>query len=469
LSLRVNSSLARRLHDTVGTLRLREVELEYLAFHDPLTGLANRALFADRVSHALSRTRLPHPVIVLLADLDDFKSVNDTLGHPAGDALLVAVADRLRSVVRPEDTVARLGGDEFAILLEDADGVVGAEDVATRISEALAQPLHLSGVLGTVRASIGIAAAGQSATQESLLRDADIAMYSAKAAGKGRYAFYAEALAAASVGRALLKSDLSGALARGELALKYQPIIAVASGHVTGVEALLRWHHPYQGEVLPAIFIPLAEETDAILPIGRWVITEACRQAGRWRHNLPEDAPSIQLAVNLSARQLGDPELIPTLTDALAAAGLPRASLTLEITESAMPADDDANMATVLALHSLGVKLAIDDFGTGQSSLSRLRHFPVDSLKVDRSFISELSLEAPAPDVLISAILAVGLGLGMNVIAEGVETHEQLEVLRALNCPEAQGYLFSRPAEPDVIEALIHTGIALSDPLDTRL
>ena len=468
LSLNVNAALGRQLRDTVATLRHREIELNHQAFHDPLTGLANRALFADRIAHALASTRRPPPVILLLADLDDFKAINDTLGHPAGDALLIGVAERLRAVVRPEDTVARLGGDEFAVLLEATDGL-GARRVAERIAEALEQPFDLGGVRMVIGASIGIAAAGSAtvgdaSVGDTMLLEADIAMYAAKAEGKGRYAVFAADLAAANFGRLQLKGDLSEALARGELSLVYQPIVDVASGSLMGVEALLRWTHPVQGSISPAEFIPLAEASGAILPIGRWVLSQACAQAASWQLLRPVGTTSLGLAVNVSGRQLTDRQLLATVRAALAESGLAPHLLTLELTESVLFAEEEDVMAALVALRALGVRLAIDDFGTGHSSLSRLSQYPIDTLKVDGSFINALTPDVSVPDVLVTAILALGGGLGMQVIAEGVETEEQLAALRALGCPQAQGYLFARPGHPDIIGELIREGIALADP-----
>jgi diguanylate cyclase (GGDEF)-like protein len=470
LSMHANLTLSRQLQETVVELEQREVQLHHQAFHDPLTGLANRALFADRIEHALTRTRRPDPVILLLADLDDFKLVNDTLGHPAGDALLVAVSERLRAVVRPEDTVARLGGDEFAVLLEAADGLAAADQVAARIAQALVRPFFLSGVETVVGVSIGIAAGGETtngerATGATMLRDADIAMYAAKAAGKGRHEIFAIDLAMANIDRLQLKADLSEALGRGEMSLKYQPIIDVPTGRLRSVEALLRWTHPFQGEIAPTDFIPLAEASGAIVPIGRWVLEQALAQAGRWQQQRPEGVAPVELSVNLSARQLGDPLLVPTIKAALGTAGLAPSLLTLEITESALMDDDEATMGRLAALRALGLKLAIDDFGTGHSSLSRLSSYPIDTLKIDRAFVAAITPGVPVPDVVITAILALGEGLGMHVVAEGVETDDQFAALRALGCPQAQGYLFARPASPEVITELIRTDIPLADPV----
>jgi diguanylate cyclase (GGDEF)-like protein len=470
LSTQLHSTVAAmrnqeaELQTTVASLRDREVELHHQAFHDPLTGLANRTLFADRVGHALSRSRRLGPVILLLADLDDFKVVNDTLGHPAGDMLLITVADRLRAVVRPEDTVARLGGDEFAVLLDAAEGLDDARGVADRITQAMLHPFYLAGVHTVMGASIGIAAADASASAEALLRDADIAMYAAKAQGKGRCAVYAAEFAAENLGRLQLKSDLSQALERGELSLKYQPIVDLDTGMMVGVEALLRWMHPTLGSVPRSAYIPIAETSGAMLPIGRWVLSQACAQAGRWQRARPRGSAAIGLSVNLAGRQLTDPLLLPAVEGALVDAGLAPSCLTLEITESIL-LDDEVILAPLMELKKLGVHVAIDDFGTGHSALTRLRHYPIDTLKVDQSFVNALTPEAPVPDVLITTILSLGRGLGMTVIAEGVETENQLAALRVLGCRQAQGFLFARPAEPDVIGELIHAGIALTDPV----
>jgi EAL domain-containing protein (putative c-di-GMP-specific phosphodiesterase class I) len=325
-----------------------------------------------------------------------------------------------------------------------------------------------------IGASIGIAAAGSAtggdaSVGDALLLEADIAMYAAKADGKGRYAVYAADLAAASIGRLQLKGDLSEALARDELSLMYQPIVDVASGALMGVEALLRWTHPVQGSVSPGEFIPLAEACGAILPIGRWVLSQACAQAATWQLLRPAGMTPLELAVNVSGRQLTDRQLLPTVRAALADSGLAPHLLTLELTESVLFAEEEDVMAALVALRALGVRLAIDDFGTGHSSLSRLSQYPIDTLKVDRSFIDALTPDAPVPDVLVTAILALGGGLGMQVIAEGVETEEQLAALRALGCPQAQGFLFARPGEPDIIGELIREGIALADAPKARL
>jgi diguanylate cyclase (GGDEF)-like protein len=398
--------------------------------------------------------------------LDDFKTVNDTYRHPAGDKLLVTVAERMRAVVRPEDTVARLGGDEFAILLETSEGLDGAREVAERINAAMHQPLYLAGVHTVVSASIGIVAADAIASSEAMLRDADIAMYAAKAQGKGGCVVFAAEFAVENLRLMQLKGDLNRAMSKGELALKYMPIVDLDSGRMTGVEALLRWYHPTQGSVPRTTFIPLAEANGDILPIGRWVLAQACAQAGRWQKSCSPGDPPLQLAVNVSGRQLGDPQLVPAVQAALLTADMSPGLLTLEITESVL-LDDDATLEPLLALQALGVHLAIDDFGTGHSALSRLRGYPIDTLKIDQSFVAAVTPEAPTPDVLITAILAVGHGLGMTVVAEGVENENQLGALRELGCRSAQGFLFARPADREVISELLRSGIALTDPAIT--
>lgn len=466
LSLRANVALSRQLHDSNTTLRQREVDLEFQAFHDPLTGLANRKLLIDRANHILARARRPGQVIMLLADLDDFKAVNDTLGHQAGDALLVSLADRLRAVVRPEDTVARLGGDEFAVLLDDVNTLTDARLVADRIGDALLRPFDLSGIPTVIGASIGIATVGTGSTSETLLREADIAMYAAKNGGKGRFAVFAGELAAAGVDRVQLKTDLADAVRRDELSLKYQPILDLKTGRLCGVEALLRWSHPTRGQIEPDAFVPLAEATGAIWPIGRWVLHQACAQAGRWHKQRPAGVSPLTLSINISGRQLADPQLIPTVRAALAAAELDPALVTIEVTEQVL-SNEDLALAPLQALHDLGLHLAIDDFGTGHTALTRLRHYPIDTLKIDQSFVAALTPDAPIPDVFITAILTLGQGLGMDVIAEGVENNDQLAALRALGCPKAQGFLFARPAQPDVITELIYSTITLLDPENT--
>jgi diguanylate cyclase len=461
LSLQANAALSRQLTDTVAALSERERELRHQAFHDPLTGLANRALFADRVGHALARGRRPAQVSVLLADLDDFKLVNDTLGHQAGDALLAAVAERLRASVLPGDTVARLGGDEFAVLLEDIDPDDDARLVAQRIADALEHPFVVAGRDVLVRASIGVAVNDGHRDGDALLRDADVAMYEAKRQGKGRYAVFEATLAAASLRQLRLKTDLTVVLDRAQLFLNYQPIVSLTTGRVVGFEALLRWTHPELGPISPDAFIPLAEDNGSILPIGRWLLQQACVQAARWQRLRPIGSRPLRMAVNVSGCQLIDPQLLPTVSTALRAARLDPELLTLEITESTLLADRQLAIEQLAALRALGVGIAIDDFGTGYSGMSRLRDYPITTVKVDKTFTSGLTGGGDQATVLMASIQQLGQGLGLHLIAEGVETEQQLATLRALGYTEGQGYLFSRPVPPGVIDDLVRSGIVL--------
>ncbi|MEP7040926.1 MAG: EAL domain-containing protein [Chloroflexota bacterium] len=447
------------VHDI--TLRKElEMQLQHQAFHDSLTGLANRALFRDRVAHALARQARSHGAVsVLFSDLDDFKTVNDSLGHEAGDQLLVAVAERLRAVMRPEDTTARFGGDEFAILLEETDEP-GTRRAAERILEALRSPFEFHGRQVVMRASIGAALTSDSSTEpDDLLRQADLAMYTAKTAGKGRFAFYEPRMHEAAVTRMELKGDLEEAIANEDFELYYQPIVALRSGHVTGLEALVRWRHAERGLVLPTEFIHIAEETGLIVPLGRWVMGEACRQLAEWGAAGRLSGPRLErlsMWVNLSARELQEPDFVETIADALQASGLRPEQLTLEITESGLMADLDQSTATLHRLRALGLRLAIDDFGTGYSSLSYLERLPVEVLKIDRSFTAAIGHGRDVP-VLVRSIVKLGQTLHMEVLAEGIETVEQLTKLRAIDCLLGQGFYFSQalPAV-EVIELLEH-------------
>jgi diguanylate cyclase (GGDEF)-like protein/PAS domain S-box-containing protein len=429
-----------------------EEQLVRQALHDPLTGLANRALFADRLEHALARGRRPGvTVAILVIDLDGFKDINDSLGHDAGDDLLTIAGMRLQGHARPGDTVARLGGDEFGVLLED---IAAAEAVrsAEALLEGLATPIVLRDRDLTPTASIGIAiAAGEDA--EALLRNADTAMYAAKRQGRGRYALFEPAMHASVVERLDLAADLSRAVEKGQLHLCYEPQISLESGRICCLEALVRWRHPTRGEVSPGEFIPLAEETGMILPIGRWVLREACRQVKAWQERWPTPAP-LTIAVNLSARQLQHPGVVDEVRAALAAAGLDPQSLVLEITETAIMEQLDAAITILTELRRLGVRLALDDFGTGYSSLSYLQRLPVDILKIDRSFVAGVarSIEDSA---LARGILTLAQTLGLETVAEGIETAEQLATLGELGCQLGQGYFFARPLGPAAVDALL--------------
>ncbi|HZA80799.1 MAG TPA: EAL domain-containing protein [Actinomycetes bacterium] len=429
-----------------------EEQLVRQALHDPLTGLGNRALFADRLEHALARGRRPEvSVAILLIDLDGFKDINDSLGHDAGDDLLTIAGMRLQGHARPGDTVARLGGDEFGVLLED---IAAAEAVrsAEGLLEGLATPIVLRDRDLTPTASIGIAiATGEDA--ETLLRNADTAMYAAKRQGKGRYAVFEPAMHATVLERLDLAADLGRAVEKGQLHLCYEPQINLGSGRISGLEALVRWRHPARGEVSPAEFIPLAEETGMILPIGRWVLQEACRQLRAWQERWPALAP-LTIAVNLSARQLQHPGIVDEVRAALAAAGLDPQSLVLEITETAIMEQLDAAFTILTELRRLGVRLALDDFGTGYSSLSYLQRLPVDILKIDRSFVAGIA-GSTEDSALARGILTLGQTLGLTTVAEGIETAEQLVALRELGCQLGQGYYFAKPLEPEVVDGLL--------------
>jgi diguanylate cyclase (GGDEF)-like protein/PAS domain S-box-containing protein len=434
-----------------------EEALAHQALHDALTGLANRFLFLDRLEHALARqSREGTLSAVLFLDLDDFKTVNDGLGHAQGDQLLVAVAERLASCLRSADTGARLGGDEFAILLEDLRLAADAPSIAGRIIESLREPFSLEGNLLTVSGSIGIAMAAPASDPRQLLRQADVAMYRAKAEGKNRFCIFEPGMHDEVVRRLELKAELQQAVEDGDLVTHYQPVVDLETGGVVGVEALVRWQHAERGLLAPSAFIAMAEETGLIVPIGRQVLREACHQVREWQAR----RPGLAVNVNLSPRQLQDPALVDEVAACLVSADLDPARLTLEITESVLLADDAATARTLTQLKELGVSIALDDFGTGYSSLSHLERFPVDVLKIDKRFVQGLGGgDAPA---LTRAILGLGDLLGLEVVAEGIERPEQLEALRALGCRWGQGFLFARPLTRDETETLLERSPALA-------
>jgi len=418
----------------------------HLALHDVLTGLANRQLLLDRLLHARARLiRHGGEIAVLFIDLDDFKTVNDSLGHSAGDEVLVAVARRLSATLRAADTVARLGGDEFAVLLHDGD-TDRAQATAGRILDALREPMVVGGRRLDVNASIGIAVADASTPAELVLRNADLAMYGAKHAGKRRSAFSDPSMHAEALSRLDLKADLERALDHDELYLVYQPVIYLGDGHVVGVEALLRWRHPQRGVLAPGEFIGLAEETGAIVPIGRWILDEACHQARRWQEATTA-AADLFVAVNVSPRQLEQSGFVADTVEALAAAHLRGERLVVELTEGIVVSDLDSACDVLAKLRRLGVKVAIDDFGTGFTSLSYLQRLPIDILKVDRTFVADIATD-PQSRRLLDGLLRLADGLRVTSLAEGVETCEQLGELRHLRCTLAQGYLMSRPLNP---------------------
>jgi diguanylate cyclase (GGDEF)-like protein/PAS domain S-box-containing protein len=431
-----------------------ERDLMHQTFHDALTGLPNRAWFLHCLEVALAGRRRRDRLAVLFLDLDRFKLINDSLGHETGDHLLVAVAGRLRGCVRPEDTIARLGGDEFALLLPGIAGPREVIGVAERLARVLEAPFRLGPYEVVISASIGLALHPAAGTRpEELMRAADAAMYRSKGEGPGHWAIFDPAMQAQALERLALEADLRAALERGDLAVQYQPIVDLASGRITGLEALARWRHPQRGEIPPNVFIPLAEETGLILPLGEWVLTTACRAARAWAAAMPDGRPP-SVAVNLSALQLMHPPLVEMVTRVLGESGLPADCLTLEITESALMEAAESTLATLQRLKELGVRLSLDDFGTGYASLSYLRRFPVDGLKIDRSFVRGLG-EDPQDTAIVEAVIALARALGRSVTAEGVERPVQIEQLRSLGCQTGQGYHFARPLEPAAIDALL--------------
>jgi diguanylate cyclase (GGDEF)-like protein/PAS domain S-box-containing protein len=430
-----------------------EDQLRHQAFHDSLTGLANRALFANRVEHALiRRARRGEPLAVLFLDLDDFKTVNDTIGHAEGDELLVAVADRLRASLRLGDTAARLGGDEFGVLLDELRGEDEALSVAERILAGLQAPILLQGREVEVGASIGIASSLGVDSADDLLRNADVAMYMAKNEGKNRCITFAPEMHRRIVERLGLRHDLQRALDRGgELHLRYHPIIDLGSSCLAGFEALVRWDHPERGLISPVDFIPLAEETGLIVPLGRWVLAEAAKSARSWQRRHGAD---LFLTVNLSGRQLVEPGLPGDVARLLSEADLAPDCLVLEITESLLLRDSDAVVTRLRELRGLGVRLAVDDFGTGYSSLAYLRRFPVNILKIDKSFVDHV--DASTEGVAVTrAIVDLANGLGLQTIAEGIERAGQATALWKLGCGLGQGYHFARPLTVPEVEDLL--------------
>jgi diguanylate cyclase (GGDEF)-like protein/PAS domain S-box-containing protein len=434
-----------------------EQRLEYQATHDPLTGLPNRTLFLDRLELALARRRRSNrPVAVLFCDVDHFKVVNDSLGHGAGDRLLVALAERLRDALRPGDTVARFGGDEFVILCDELVTEHDAVAIAERANKAVHEPLTVESTEVFAAMSIGIAFANADTEPEAMIRDADAAMYLAKERGRARYEVYDERMRSTLVERLDIETALRRALTRHELRVVYQPTISLETGLIVGVEALLRWEHPERGPLVPSEFIDVAEETGLIVPIGMWVVEQACRQAQRWQAIRPDGEPMF-VSVNLSGRQLDTSALIDNVANVLHRTGLEPNLLGLEITESVVMRDPEVSTTLLRALKDLGVRLAVDDFGTGYSSLAYLRRFPVELLKVDRAFVD--GLDSQSGDVedraIVAAVVSLAHTLGMQAIAEGVETAEQLSELRALGCDMAQGFFIARPLNPHALDELL--------------
>ena len=427
-------------------------QLERQAFTDSLTGIANRALFEDRARHALDRTlRTSERVAVLMIDLDDFKLVNDGLGHASGDELIAAAALRIDEATRPSDTVARLGGDEFAVLLETVRGLDDALAAAERIRALFDTPFHLTGGEVTVSPSIGIALAQDSLDAEELLRRADLAMYRVKERGKDGSAFFDPAMENRAVARLDVLNGLRKALERDELVIHYQPIVNLETGAVVAAEALMRWHRPGHGLVPPLDFIPLAEETGLIAPMGAWILKEACTQARQWRD---DGAPAIMVGVNVSARQLMDPDFEHLVSRTLAETGLEPVALVLEVTESSVMQNPEVSIAKLDRIVQTGVQLSLDDFGEGYSSLSHLQRLPVNGLKIARPFVKGLA-DPEADSRLVHGIIELAHSLGLNLVAEGIELPEQQEALLALGCRLGQGFLFARPLELPALRALL--------------
>jgi len=440
----------------ISTVMRFEQELEFQARHDILTGLANRLLLRERLEQAMAAARRSTvPVWVVFIDLDRFKFVNDTLGHGAGDSLLKLIAERLRNATREVDTVARLGGDEFVLLLPQVANSATGQAILQRVLDAVAQPLQVAEHEFFLTCSMGVASYpddGDSA--ETLIKHADIAMYRAKEQGRNHWQSYAPAMNASTLARLNLESELRHALERGQFHLVYQPQLDLCSGKMVGMEALLRWQHPSLGTIAPGDFIHLAEEMGLIVPIGAWVLHTACAQAKAWQQ---AGLGEVRLAVNLSARQFRQNGLLQSVKDILAATGLEARFLELELTESMMMQDVEQAIATMGKLKTLGLQLSIDDFGTGYSSLAHLRHFPIDVLKIDKSFVSDI-LHSADDAAIVHAIIALAHSLRLKVIAEGVETEQQCDFLRQHGCDQMQGYLFSRPLAAPAFERLLREG-----------
>jgi diguanylate cyclase (GGDEF)-like protein len=425
--------------EDVSTRKATEARADEMARLDPLTGLPNRLLLRERLAESLARlARTGEACALLLVDLDRFKPVNDTLGHPVGDALLEKVADRLRSTVRPTDTVARIGGDEFVILQTGIRDAAGTQALARRIVDLIGRTYMVEGHLLTIGASVGVALAPEDGTDaDRLLKNADLALYRAKLDGRGTYRFFEPEMDARMQARRKLELDMRQALARREFQLHYQPQLQLESERLIGCEALIRWRHPDRGLVSPLDFIPLAEEIGLIVPIGEWVIRQACRDAMTWPAHM-------SVAVNVSPAQFKSDRLVETIISALATSGLPARRLEVEITEGVLLQENAKTLQTLHRLRELGVRVSMDDFGTGYSSLSYLRSFPFDKIKIDRSFVKDLASK-PDGEAIIRAIAGLGKSLGMTTVAEGVETAEQMQRIRLEGCTDVQGYLISKP------------------------
>ncbi len=434
--------------------RRTEEQTQHEALHDPLTGLPNRNLFLDRLQHALSTAaRRETSIAVLFLDLDQFKIVNDSLGHAAGDELLAAVAPRIEQALRPGDTVARFGGDEFAVLAEDIGNERGATRIAERIAEVLSRPFILRGREHFVSASVGIAIGAGNEAPEAVIRDADSALYRAKDRGRGGYEIFDEVMRSRVIEHMQIENDLRRAIQREELELHYQPVIKLGDGSIVALEALLRWNHPDRGLVGPLGFIPVAEESRLIVPIGRWVIEQACRQAAAWQELNPDSAP-VSVAVNLSARQIADPDLLSHIEGSVRANRIDPSTLWLELTETTLLDDTAFVERTLESLKGLGVRLVLDDFGVGFSSLGYLKRLPLSMIKLDRTFVENLT-EGSHDAAIVRAVNEMADTIGIGVVAEGLETDEQVRMARALGCGFAQGFHFSRPVPVAQVEGLL--------------
>jgi diguanylate cyclase (GGDEF)-like protein/PAS domain S-box-containing protein len=439
-------------HEDITEQRRSEVKIEYMAHHDALTDLANRVLLNERLEHALGRRiHCEEMVAVHHLDLDQFKAVNDTFGHPAGDKLLKIVADRLRGLVRETDTIARMGGDEFVIVQAPIADPGDATSLAQRIIHLLGEPFDIDGQQVLIGVSVGIAVGpGDGLTPDKLLRNADLALYRAKGDGRGTFRFFEPVMDLQMQTRRILEQDLRKALPAGEFELYYQPVVNLASQTVSGFEALIRWNHPQRGLVSPGTFIPLAEEIGFIVPMGEWVIREACATAAGWPGN-------SRVAINISAVQFRNPGLMQVIIGALATSGLDPTRLEIEITESVLLQNKDTTLAVLHQLRALGVRIALDDFGTGYSSLTYLQCFPFDKIKIDRSFVKDITENTGSLNI-VRAVAALASGMGMTATAEGVETREQLDSITSEGCTEMQGFLFSRPLPAREIERLFISG-----------
>jgi diguanylate cyclase (GGDEF)-like protein/PAS domain S-box-containing protein len=437
-----------------------ESELERLALYDSLTGLPNRALFADRLSHVLERRGRSGVTAVYFLDVDRFKRINDSLGHGAGDEVLCELAIRLQRALRPEDTIARFGGDEFTILCESLGGVLEAVSIADRLQRPLAAPVRAGGAELRLSASIGVALAepGDSFEGARLIEDADAAMYRAKERGGARAELFDSAMRDHAVRALAVEQELQRALERGELRLHYQPTVELETGAIVGAEALLRWEHPERGLLAPDAFLQVAEETGLIVPIGAWVVEEACRQLRDWQAR--DGIGPLRLSVNLGARELTQPDVVATVLRAVRGTGIDPATLCIEVVESTAMADGDTGFRALRDLSAQGVRVALDDFGTGYSSLDQLRSMPADVVKLDRSFVQGLG-PGSQDNAVVGAVIAMGRAFNLEVIAEGIETESQAAELREMGCPYGQGFLFARPLPSAELERLLEAGLPL--------